>query len=227
MSACDPGRAARVTRRTVYLSVEAACLAVSAAAAVEAAESPVLVAAPALAGSAAGFGAVSVFAAPDEAPEGAGVDGLASVADCDAGFAAAFLEGIEEAGSEAGEFAADDADLLAAAFGFAAAFFAGFGFAAGVGLVGASAAAFAAADGALRFAAAFGFAAPGGFVVDDFGAFFAPAFGVPFFAAGLRVLVPAAFARAVRVEPGVLAPVFVPPARVGASATSVAGASSS
>ena len=59
------------------------------------------------------------------------------------------------------------------------------------------------------------------FAVEDFGALFAPAFGAGLRrAAGLRALVPAA-ARAVRVEPGVVAPVFVPPARVGAGAVSV------
>ncbi len=99
----------------------------------------------------------------------------------------------------------------AAAFGFAAAFFA-----AGLALVGASAAAFAAALGA-----AFGFVAALGFAVPDFGAPFAPAFGAALRAAGLRVLVPAARVRAVRVELGAAAPVLVPPARVGASAVAV------
>ena len=56
------------------------------------------------------------------------------------------------------------------------------------------------------------------FAVADFGAPFAPALGVAFLrAAGLRADVPAA-ARAVRVVPGVVAPVLVPPARVGAAA---------
>ncbi len=94
-----------------------------------------------------------------------------------------------------------------------------FGFAAALGWVGASAAAFAAAEG---FAAARGL----GFAVDDFGASFAPAFGAALRAAGLRVLVPEAFARAVRVEPGVAAPVLVPPARVGAAAVSAVESSS-
>ena len=103
-----------------------------------------------------------------------------------AGFAAAVVVGL-------------DAVFFADALGFA-----------GLGWVGASAAAIDAAE-------AFGFAAVV-FAVDDFGAPFAPALGVAFLrAAGLRAE-PLAAARAVRVEPGVVAPVLVPPARVGAAA---------
>ena len=115
-----------------------------------------------------------------------------------AGFAAAGVVALA-AGFDAAAVVGLDAVFFAAALGFA-----------GLGWVGASAAAIDAAD-------AFGFAAVV-FAVDDFGAPFAPALGVAFLrAAGLRADVPAA-ARAVRVEPGVAAPVLVPPARVGAAA---------
>jgi hypothetical protein len=104
-----------------------------------------------------------------------------------------------------------------------------FGFAAEAGLL--AVADPAVAGVALGFAAGFGFAAaaPVGLAVADFGAFFAPAFGVVLRAAGLRAVVPEARVRAVFVEPGVSAPVLVPPARVGSGAVSVlvVGASSS
>jgi hypothetical protein len=142
---------------------------------------------------------------------------------------------LDAAGFEA---AGLDADVVgfAAAFGFAAAlgFAAAFGFAAGLATVGASAAAFDAGEAALP--AAFGFergaAVPLGFAVAvaDFGPPFAPALGAGFrfFAAGLRVPAPALAARAVRVVPGVEAPVLLPPARVPAPGVSVvvSGASS-
>jgi hypothetical protein len=113
--------------------------------------------------------------------------------------------------------------------GFAAAF----GFAGALGLVCAPAAAFDAAEAG--FPAAFGFelgaAVPLGFAVADFGAPFVPALGAGFrfFAAGLRVAAPGFAARAVRVVPGVAAPVLLPPARVPAGAPEVwvvSGASS-
>jgi hypothetical protein len=138
---------------------------------------------------------------------------------------------LEAAGLEADPlaFAAGlEAEVVgfAAAFGFAAAL----GFAGALGLVGASAAAFDATEAG--FPAALGFelgaAVPLGFAVADFGAPFAPALGAGFrfFAAGLRADVPAAAARAVRVVPGVEAPVLLPPARVPAEVSVVSGASS-
>jgi hypothetical protein len=76
------------------------------------------------------------------------------------------------------------------------------------------------ADVAFEAVPAFGFGA-----VADFGAPAAPAFGVVF---GLRVLVPAARVRCVRVVPGAGAPVLVPPARgVGAGVSTVVSVSSS
>jgi hypothetical protein len=131
--------------------------------------------------------------------------------------------------------AAEVVGFEAAAFGFAAAlgFAAAFGLAGALGLVGASAAAFDAAEAG--FPAAFGFelgaAVPVGFAVADFGPPFAPALGAGFrfFAAGLRVAAPGFAARAVRVVPGVEAPVLLPPARVPAGVSEVwvvSGASS-
>jgi hypothetical protein len=115
---------------------------------------------------------------------------------------------------------------VAAALGFAVAAF-GLGFAAAVPAFGFDAAVGFAAAG-LAAVPAFGFAAVPGFaaafVVADFGAPLVPAFGV----LGLRVLVPDARVRAVRVAVGAAVPVLVPPAR-GAGAgvsTVVSGASS-
>ena len=141
--------------------------------------------------------------------------------------------GLEAAGFDAAGALAFAAGLaaevagFAAAFGFAAAlgFAAAFGFAAGLATVGASAAAFDAAEAG--FPAAFGFAlgaaVPVGFAVADFGPPFAPALGAGFrfFAAGLRVAAPGLAARAVRVVPGVEAPVLLPPARVPAEVSEV------
>jgi hypothetical protein len=158
----------------------------------EATESPELVAAPVLADSGAGLASARSAA------------GFAASA---AGLAGAEVAGSEAAGFDAAGALAFAAGLEAEAVGFAAAFgFAGaFGFAA-----------------ALGFPAAFGFelgaAVPVGFAVADFGPPFAPALGAGFrfFAAGLRVAAPGFAARAVRVVPGVAAPVLLPPARVPA-----------
>jgi hypothetical protein len=179
----------------------------------EVTESPELVAAPALAGSGAGLASACLAA------------GFAVSA---AGLAAAEVAGWEGAGFDAAGALAFAAGLeaevvgVAAAFGFAAAlgFAAAFGFAGALGLVGASAAAFDVAEAG--FPAAFGFelgaAVPVGFAVADFGPPFAPALGAGFrfLAAGLRVPAPGFAARAVRVVPGVEAPVLLPPARVPA-----------
>ena len=157
----------------------------------EATGSPELVAAPALAGSGAGLASACLAA------------GFAVSA---AGFAAAEVAGLEAAGFEAAGALAFAAGLEAEVVGFAAAF----GFAAEAG-----------------FPAAFGFelgaAVPVGFAVADFGAPFAPALGAGFrfFAAGLRVAAPGFAARAVRVVPGVEAPVLLPPARVPAGVSEV------
>jgi hypothetical protein len=184
----------------------------------EATESPDFVAAPGLAGSGAGLASAGLEAG--FAAAGFDAAGLAA-----AGDGAVFATGLA---------VAEVVGFDAAAFGFAAAFAfaAAFGFAAALGLVGASTAALDAADACFGFPAAFGFAlgaaVPLGLAVDDFGAPFAPALGAGFRfdAAGLREEVPAAAARAVRVEPGVEAPVLLPPARVPAGASVVSGASS-
>ena len=70
---------------------------------------------------------------------------------------------------------------------------------------------------------------PVGFAVADFGPPFAPALGAGFrfFAAGLRVAAPGFAARAVRVVPGVAAPVLLPPARVPAEVSVVVSGASS
>ena len=225
MSACGP--AAGRTLSKGYLS-----------------ESPELVAAPALAGSGAGLASACVArgrlggrlggpaSRPAAAASAGGVAGPASRPP-----ASRRRRGLEAAGFEAAgrraRFAAGFGRPrrlgFAAAFGFAAAlgFAAAFGFAGALGLVGASAAAFDAAEAG--FPAAFGFelgaAVPVGFAVADFGAPFAPALGAGFrfFAAGLRVEAPALAARAVRVVPGVEAPVLLPPARVPAGVSEVCG----
>ena len=162
----------------------------------------------ALAGSGAGLASACVAA------------GLAGSA---AGFAAAEGAGLEAAGFEASGVEAagfDGAGALAFAAGFAGA----------LATVGASAAAFDAAEAG--FPAAFGFelgaAVPVGLAVADLGPPFAPALGAGFrfFAAGLRVAAPGF---AVRVVPGVEAPVLLPPARVPAGVSEVrvvSGASS-
>ena len=201
---------------------DAACFAVSAAAAVVFSDGFFLAAEAGLAAPGFGFAAGVGFAAAGFALPG---DGFAVVVGAEAaGFAAsAGLAGDAFVGASAAAFAA------AVGAGFASAF--GAGVAAADTFVGASAAAFAAAVGAgfadALVADAFGFALV--FAVDDFGAPFAPAFGAAFDAAGLRALVPAARVRCVRVEPDVAAPVFVPPARAAAGGVSVwvVGASSS
>jgi len=210
---------------------EAAFLALSAAAAVvfsAPAAGLALAAGFAFGFAAAGFGFASVVGAdvvwvPTGLVDSAGLAGVSAFGFASAGvgfgFAAAFGFVAEAAG-------------LAAAFGFVADVAVGVAAASADVAAAAVALDFAVADFAFGFglAAAFGFGFAADFVaVADFGAFFAPAFGALFRAAGLRAVVPAARVRSVFVEPGVPAPVFVPPARVGFGAVSVSvtGASSS
>jgi hypothetical protein len=165
----------------------------------------------------AGFGSAA-GAAGFDAAAGAGFDSAV--------FAAVAGLGSGVVGFDAGAVAAaGDPGFGFAAFLAAAGFFAAvpaFGFAA---LAGVAAAALDAVP-AFGFAAVrdFGFAAFGFAVaaVADFGASFAPAFGV-----GLRALVPAARVRSVRVLLEAGAPVLVPPTRgAGAGVSAVISGSS-
>ena len=211
MSACDPSRPgrtpARVTLSSDYLSPAGAPDVAGLAA--SGGESPAFVAGFALAGStglAATFspvvaaGLAGAGAALASGAGGAGVDFAAGLPGAEdavaAGFAAAEVVGGDAVFAAVGVALAAGVGVAfdaAEVVGLDAVFFAagGFGFAAGLGWVGASAAASDAAE-AFGFAAARGFgfvavALPAAFAVDDFGAPFAPAFGAGFRpAAGLR-----------------------------------------
>jgi hypothetical protein len=188
---------------------EAASFAFSAAAAV-AFSSPA-----GLGAVAAGLGAVPVGCAAAGVGVGVGVGFSAGVLGLDAGvFAVAAVP-------DPGFFATGDGFGAVPALGFAAE------------VVGFDAVPAFGFDGVLAevgfdVVPAFGFDAVPAFgfgAVADFGAPAAPAFGVVF---GLRVLVPAARVRCVRVVLGAGAPVLVPPARgVGAGVSTVVSVSSS